>query len=114
MIPPITESLIEDATQTLKMLQAGRSYWAQGHVRALHVDDTAGIITANVKGSGRNAYVLTVIFHEGAAGQFIAEVDCECPVGFGCKHGAAVLFALQGRGQQQLNPSYSPAGRLGL
>ena len=102
MIPPITESLIEEATQTLKMLQAGRSYWAQGHVRALHVDDTAGIITANVKGSGRNAYVLTVIFHEGAAGHFIAEVDCECPVGFGCKHGAAVLFALQGRGQQQL------------
>jgi len=105
MIPPITESLIAETIQTLKMLQAGRSYWAQGHVKALHVDDSAGVVTANVKGSSRNAYVVTIIFHNDAPGQFFAEVDCECPVGFGCKHGAAVLVALQGRGRQQLGQS---------
>ena len=101
MIPPITESLIAAATQTLKMLQAGRGYWAQGHVTALHVDDDAGVVTATVEGSGLNAYVVTIIFHNDAPGQYFAEVDCECPVGFDCKHGAAALFALQGSGQQQ-------------
>ncbi|MBC7506710.1 MAG: hypothetical protein H7267_13455, partial [Sandarakinorhabdus sp.] len=111
MIPVITDSLIAAATQTQKMLQSGQNYWAQGHVTALHVDDAAGVITANVKGSGRNAYIVMVIFHEGTAGQFLAEVDCECPVGFGCKHGAAVLFALQCRGRQQLGQSALPLPR---
>ena len=101
MIPPITHGLIAETTQTQKMFQAGRNYWAQGRVTALDVDDAAGVVTANVKSSDRDAYTVTIIFHEDSPGQFFAEVDCDCPVGFGCKHGAAALFALQGRPSQR-------------
>jgi superfamily II DNA or RNA helicase len=105
MMPPITEGLIEQATQSHGMLLAGRSYWAQGRVQALEVYGEGGFVTARVQGSGHNQYTVTIIFHEEIPGEVIPDVDCDCPVGFGCKHGAAVLFELQSRfGRQPGQP----------
>ena len=93
MIPLITDALIEEATQTPNMVIAGRSYWRKGAVTALEFDDDDHLITANVSGSARRPYWVNVIFFEPGQADEIVETDCSCPVGYGCKHGAAVLFA---------------------
>ena len=92
MIPHITDSLIHEVIQTQNMVLAGQSYWRQGRVSNLAIDAEMDMITADVRGSARHPYEVMIIFNEDDAGE-IFEVDCSCPVGFGCKHCAAVLYA---------------------
>jgi superfamily II DNA or RNA helicase len=92
MIPTITDSLISGAIQTETMVNAGAAYWQQGRVAELAIDNATGAITADVRGSARHPYEVTIIFNADDP-EFPVEVDCSCPVGFGCKHGAAVLYA---------------------
>ena len=92
MIPPITDSLINDVIQTENMVRAGQSYWRQGQVLDLAIDAELGMISAKVRGSVRRPYDVLIIFNEDDADD-IFEVDCSCPVGFGCKHCAAALYA---------------------
>jgi superfamily II DNA or RNA helicase len=92
MIPPITDSLINDMIQTENMVRAGQGYWRQGQVLDLAIDAELGVISAKVRGSVRRPYDVLIIFNEDDADE-IFEVDCSCPVGFGCKHCAAVFYA---------------------
>ena len=92
MIPPITDSLILGAIQTENMVRAGHVYWRQGRVEDVAIDGAMGIITAGVHGSARGPYEVTIIFGDDNP-DYPVEVNCSCPVGFGCKHGAAVLYA---------------------
>jgi superfamily II DNA or RNA helicase len=92
MIPPITDALILDAIQSENMVRAGESYWRQGRVSNLAIDDDVDMITADVRGSARRPYEVMIIFGEDTPDELF-EVDCSCPVGFGCKHCAAVLYA---------------------
>ncbi len=92
MIPRITDSLIHDAIQTENMVRAGRAYWQQGRVGDLEIDSELNVISAYVKGSARQPYEVTMIFGEDNPDALV-EADCSCPVGYGCKHGAAVLYA---------------------
>lgn len=95
MIPSITDTLIAEVIQTISMVTAGHAYWQQGHVSALVIDPNLALIAAEVRGSAKRPYEVTIIFAGGASGKFEPLVECTCPVGFGCKHGAAVLFAAQ-------------------
>jgi superfamily II DNA or RNA helicase len=95
MIPPITDALIADAIQTAGMAAAGNAYWLQGRVSALEMDADFALITAEVRGSAARPYEVTILFSDDAGGPVEAHIDCSCPVGFDCKHGAAVLFAAQ-------------------
>ena len=92
MIPRITDILIHDAIQTENMVRSGRAYWQQGRVGDLEIDRELDVISAYVKGNARQPYEVTIIFGEDNPDALV-EVDCSCPVGYGCKHGAAVLYA---------------------
>ncbi|BCA59508.1 DEAD/DEAH box helicase [Sphingomonas sp. HMP6] len=95
MIPSITNALIADAIQTTNMVTAGHAYWLQDRVSALEIDADMALISAEVRGGAARPYEVTILFpdYEGAAVD--AHIDCSCPVGFDCKHAAAVLFAAQ-------------------
>jgi superfamily II DNA or RNA helicase len=95
MIPPIIDELISDTIQTPNMVLAGHSYWLQGKVSGLEIDPDMALIVAEVRGSGRFPYEVTIAFPESDMGSDDAYVECTCPVEFDCKHGAAVLFAVQ-------------------
>ena len=95
MIPPITETLIAEATQTSGMMAAGRAYWLNGRVQGLEIDPALALIVAEVQGSARDPYEVTIAFPDDGADAPEPYVECTCPVGFDCKHGAAVLFAAQ-------------------
>lgn len=93
MIPPITNALIADTIQTRNMVAAGQSYWMQGRVSGLEISPEMALIIAEVEGNARLPYEVTIIFPEDDGSGPL--VECTCPVGFDCKHGAAVLFAAQ-------------------
>ncbi|MFN0192701.1 MAG: SNF2-related protein [Aestuariivirga sp.] len=92
MIPEITDSLIGDMIQSAKMAQKGLNYWRQGRVSKLRIEPEKGEITAKVKGSEPAPYDVSIIFDEDDP-NFGSDADCSCPVGIGCKHCAAVLYA---------------------
>ncbi|NOT68930.1 MAG: DEAD/DEAH box helicase family protein [Methylophilaceae bacterium] len=64
-------------------------------------------ITAQVKGSARQPYHVSIDFFQDDAGELDIETECTCPVGYGCKHSAAVLLeALEMRNAApQINPA---------
>lgn len=95
MIPPITTQLIANAIQTKNMVAAGYAYWQQGRVSDLAFDADMAMITADVRGSARHPYEVTIAFADLDGGDEEPLIECTCPVGFDCKHGAAVLFAAQ-------------------
>ncbi len=94
MLPRITETLIHQAIQTEAMIRAGESYCWQGKVKNLALDAEMAMITADVLGSAADPYKVTIICNDGDPDTPL-DVDCSCPIGFGCKHGAAVLYAAQ-------------------
>jgi superfamily II DNA or RNA helicase len=98
MIPYITDALIDEMIQSTNMVRAGQSYWQQGRVTKLVIDPVMGEITANVQGSVRSPYKVSVYFDD-VVFDSCYETDCSCPVGIGCKHCAAVLYAA--RSQQR-------------
>ena len=97
MIPPITNALIADVIQTTNMVTAGHAYWLQDRVSALEIVADMALISAEVRGGAARPYEVTILFPDYAEGIVEAHIDCSCPVGFDCKHGAAVLFAAQAR-----------------
>lgn len=107
MLPEITEALIARAIQTPRMVEAGRDYWACGRVGDLTVAAGRGTARATVKGSTPAPY--EVALHFGADGRSLLTTGCTCPIGSGCKHAAAVLFALRA-GMHEETVS-SPAAR---
>lgn len=93
MIPQITPQLIANAIQTKNMVAAGHAYWQQGRVSALEIDTDRAMIAADVRGSARRPYEVTIVFADLDGEDEEPLIECTCPVGFDCKHGAAVLFA---------------------
>ena len=77
-------------------LARGRHYWAEGRVQAIEVQQRRGdgwTVTSTVRGSGRALYGqdITVKLANGVLRQ--VEGECDCPVGYNCKHVAAALLA---------------------
>ena len=93
MLPEITGALIARTIQTHRMVDAGEDYWTRGRVRDLMVAAGRGLAIATVEGSSHVPYQVTL--HFGADGRSPLTASCTCPVGSGCKHAAAVLFALR-------------------
>ncbi len=82
-----------DSTQIIKWLGAPTIAKAREYID--HVtnmqwkDDT---LHADVQGTQRRPYHVTVYFHD-QNGTLSAHGHCSCPVGFACKHAAAVMLA---------------------
>ncbi|TCL90142.1 SNF2 family DNA or RNA helicase [Rhizobium sp. PP-WC-2G-219] len=70
---------------------AGKAYQRQGRVIAFqwHGDDG---IAAQVQGSDRKPYRLSISIEPNHTGRVVIEGDCSCPVAFNCKHVAASLL----------------------
>ncbi len=77
--------------------QAGLQYQMNRRVRnfRLAVDGTR--IDAEVLGSSRSPYHQSVRLIRAPSGRLAVSGSCTCPVGFNCKHVAAVLFEYQQR-----------------
>jgi superfamily II DNA or RNA helicase len=105
MIPAITADLLHEAIQSEGMIRSGLAYFQQGRVGEIEVDHDLDMVTAIVRGSGRNQYFTSVVFEEGPSGG-IADSECSCPVGYGCKHAAALLYAVR-----EAVPAVPPTGQ---
>ncbi|MDB5709887.1 MAG: hypothetical protein JWL96_1957 [Sphingomonas bacterium] len=107
MIPLITRALISSAIQSEKMVQAGEAYWREGRVDDIEIDEAMGTITARLRGTARQPYEVTIVFDDDFPDN-PPDVDCSCPVGFDCKHGAATLFAAQARLSKVASTAFGP------
>ena len=77
--------------------QAGLQYQMDRRVRDLRVAADGATIDAQVLGSGRSPYHQAVQLIRASNGRLAVVGSCTCPVGFNCKHVAAVLFEYQQR-----------------
>src|SRR5271156_4990725 len=88
----ITHDLIR-ATVSANAYAAAQAYVRAGRVRALQADPGTNSISAKVQGSASKPYAQTIEIGTSRAGKPVVHGDCSCPVGFNCKHVAAVLMA---------------------
>ena len=88
-------------------LLAGRSYEQRGRVQDLEIANRGAIITATTQGTRPDPYRQTVRISPSAHNGVRISGACNCPVGRGCKHLAAVLMAAQRREQMIPRPPES-------
>ncbi len=70
----------------------GRAYAREGRVLDLSWDRRSGVLSATVVGKGR-MYETSAFFAVVGRATVFLEGDCTCPVGYNCKHVAAVAVA---------------------
>ncbi|KAF1022249.1 MAG: RNA polymerase-associated protein RapA [Pseudomonas sp.] len=73
-----------------RTLERGFEYADENRVRIVKVGEKT--VRALCTGSGSNVYEQVIIFDDGNPQWPRIDSDCSCPVGFNCKHIAAVLF----------------------
>jgi superfamily II DNA or RNA helicase len=95
MLEPITDEAIRGAV-AWNAFQAGIAYQRSGRVGHFKFDAASGTIEGRVRGSGGNSYRQTIMVRPGGKRGPTISGACSCPVGFNCKHVAAVLVAFQG------------------
>jgi superfamily II DNA or RNA helicase len=95
MLDPITDEAIRAAV-TPNAFQAGIAYQRSGRVGHFKFDVASGTIEGRVRGSGGKSYRQTIMVSSDGKGGSRISGACSCPVGFNCKHVAAVLVAFQG------------------
>jgi len=80
---------------------AGRAYWSNGRVREALVAPDGRSVEGRVQGSARRPYDqhIRLSGKPGAPPNIVG--DCSCPVGFNCKHIAAVLYEVLARQPRQ-------------
>ena len=78
-----------------RAFEAGLEYQMDGRVHDLRTKSDGTTIQARVKGSGRATYEQTILLVRGPKGRLLPSGSCSCPVGFNCKHVAAVLLEYQ-------------------
>ena len=77
--------------------QAGLQYHMDRRVRSFRITADGAAINAEVLGTARSPYQQCVQLIRAPNGKLAAAGSCTCPVGFNCKHIAAVLFEYQQR-----------------
>ncbi len=91
-----------------RAFEAGIQYQMDGRVHDLTIAANGTTVQAQVDGSGRAAYRQTVRLVRGGNGRVVPSGTCTCPVGFNCKHVAAVLLEYQ----EQVRPAIQDVGVL--
>jgi superfamily II DNA or RNA helicase len=92
-------------------MERGRSYRAGGRILDLRWDNDEEALYGRVKGSGSNVYDQAIRFYPRRSRRPF-EGECSCPVGFNCKHVAAVLLEwISRQDYRQPQPSALPAKR---
>ena len=80
-------------------LSAGRSYEQRGRVQDLEIAERGAVITATTQGTRPDPYRQTLKISPSPHNGLRIAGACNCPVGRGCKHLAAVLISAQRREQ---------------
>ena len=89
----ITEKDIRDAVSH-RAFAAAQTYLLKGRVRSVTRSAHGATITAKVKGTAPSPYRQDIRLRDRSRGRVEIEGVCSCPVGFNCKHVAAVLLSL--------------------
>lgn len=74
-------------------VERGRRYLKDGHVLSIDQRADKGVISGRVRGSGARMYQVVVQIDDSAGPRISIRGHCSCPVGWNCKHVAAVLLA---------------------
>ena len=77
-----------------KAFEAARSYVREDRVLAFEQDDE--VVFGQVLGTAPRPYEQTITLEATRGGVSVAG-DCTCPVGFNCKHVAAVFYGIGAR-----------------
>jgi superfamily II DNA or RNA helicase len=98
-MPPATAELCEfelsgvEATVGSRSFERGRAYARRGRVAEVEWDPEATTLTGSVVGHG-GLYDTAAFFVGGRDGALELESgECSCPVGYNCKHVAAIVIA---------------------
>ena len=89
--------------------QAGLQYRTDRRVRDLRVVADGATVDAEVLGSRRSSYCQSIQLIRNPNGRLTAAGSCTCPVGFNCKHVAAVLFEYRHRIARQRRLADAPS-----
>ena len=76
-------------------LARGADYARAGRVTSIVVGDEGTRAAARVIGTGPGLYRTEVTLTPDPHGEQFLDTDCTCPVGFACKHAAALVIALR-------------------
>ena len=90
-----------------RFVERGFDYFRQGRVLAWSANKTGKEIRGTVAGSGGRRYEVDILISGRKDDRFI-EGDCTCPVGYDCKHVAAVLFAVLAEAESPADQPASP------
>ncbi len=74
-------------------IDRGRAYYRQGRVLEVDIQKQGQQLVSQVRGSGRKTYQVIVNLDGGTKVLHDIRGHCSCPVGYNCKHVAAVLFS---------------------
>jgi len=97
-----------------RFLERGVDYFNRGMVMEMNILPNGQTITGKVRGSGRRAYDVRIKLAENPDGLAI-DGECSCPVGYDCKHVAALLLAALGENETNKvaeDAEYSPTATL--
>ncbi len=86
-------------------LDRGRRYWRDGRVLAASMNAAKQMVTGRVRGSAGQIYQCIIHFTQPEDGAADLIGHCSCPVGYNCKHVAAVLLSLNAPTTQQTSPA---------
>ncbi len=103
----LTDTAIRQATSGGAYVR-GAEYARQGRVTEVTFDANTMTLSAVIRGSGHRSYSTEVQVSTGgvtAGAVEIGETWCSCPVGFGCKHAAALMLVARASSQ----PAHTPA-----
>lgn len=100
------------ATFAHDMLQRGLQYVREGRVIRIQVADD-GTVLGTVRGSGGRVYEVSIVSEGKKNSNDALTGFCTCPVGFACKHMAAVLLDVGAHRAAAQTPAVNPvpAGR---
>ncbi len=102
-----------EATIGARSFRRGRDYARGNRVMAIKWDADSATLTGSVVGQG--ALYETAAFFASDGGGLLAfdDGECTCPVGYNCKHVAAIVIAAtDGRGARQLRGDQRPPLRI--
>jgi SNF2 family DNA or RNA helicase len=88
-------------------LMRGHAYWKHGAVLKTECNSDFSQIQARVQGSRRTPYAVAIELHW-TGSKWRIDGDCSCPVGFNCKHVAAVLLSVINGGEINFANMLSP------
>jgi superfamily II DNA or RNA helicase len=97
-------------------LSHGRAYWQRGAVQDLKVQKNGCELTAKVRGTKPRPYIVSVSItplrpkRSGGFTRTTLIPECSCPIGYGCKHAAAVCFEALAQQQSQHSATLSTIG----